>query len=471
MQIIGEVFYRGIKFLTAIWIIRSLSGEQYGQYSFIYTYLSFFEIFVSFGLNAILTREVAQNKDEAPQILGNAVVLQLALSVLVIPLAMYLIRALNYPLSIQQGVSLASLQFFFAVRTVFDVIYRVRLKMIYAVLWDVFRAALNLLFVAAAVWYRPSIEFFIVAYLASSFIGLIGFVLFTRRFIIMDFRPNFNLMRRLVGESMPLLFSGYLTLLYYRIDVFMLSKMKGFLDVGYYSVATRLTETLGVVATALMVSLFPILSRTFKEDREHFEEMILKAFKTLLLVGLPIAIGGNFAAHNLIVLLFGAEYSASTLTLQILLWCTFFYFFGSLLANVLTACGKQAVDAWISFSQVFFNIGLNLVLIPAYSYNGAAVATVLCAVFGVGLTFFYAMRNRDIKMPVPWREFRDSVAINACFFIFLLIFKFVFPLPVVAYILSGMVAYGILLVLFRVIAWQQVKIYLSHWKKDKPEAI
>lgn len=458
----GEFFYHFINFLAGILVARSLGTETFGQFSFIFVYLSFFEIFVQFGLGSILTRELAQQKERAGQILGNAILFRLMLIGISFPVALFLIQRLGYPLSVQQGVLLASFQLFLALRSIYETVFRVQLLMIYPAVTNGLRALMNLGLVAGVASFKPTLFLFILAYLGSGLIGLVAIALLSKRFVRVSFRWDWNLTKKLVKESAPLLFSGYLTLLYYRIDVLMLSMMRSFQEVGYYSVATRLTESLDIVSTSLMISLFPLLSRAFKENRPDFERMISRAFQGLLLVGLPMALGGTLVAGDLIVLLFGAEYGRSGITLGILFWYTFFGFFSTLLVNLLIVCGKQIVDAWVSLFLVLGNIAMNFLLIPLYSYNGAAAATVLTEILGTGVMLAYAAGYSTIRLPLPLRELWNALKINALFLPILLLMKAFLQIPVIGFILLGVVIYAALLVGMRMVSFGEIKNYLSH---------
>ena len=455
----GEFFYRFINFFSCIFIARSLGGESYGQFSFIYVYLSFFEIFVQFGLNAVLTRELSHGPENAPRILGNALILRILLILVSLPVAFALIRQPGYPITVQQGVLLASLQLFLTLRPIFETIFRVQLSMLQPAIWNGVRALSNLLLVVLVTFYRPGLYLFILSYFVSGVVSLAGLGMSSRKRMPFDFRLDKNLMIRLIRESFPLMLSGYLTVLYYRVDVLMLSWMKTFREVGYYSVATRLTESLNMVSGALLVSFFPLFARFFKESRSEFESLFSNAFKWLSLAGLPLVIGGVLVARDLILLFFGPEYAPSAATFTVLLGYTFFCFIGSLLANVLIACGKQAADMWISFFLALFNIGLNIMLIPTYSYNGSAVATVFTEVMGVGIYFWYAIKNSQIRLFFPKRESWDALKINLIFLVTLLFIRWALKLPVIAFILVGILVYAGLLLVFRMISWSTVKNY------------
>lgn len=467
----GHFVTRTLKFLAALMIIRLLSREEYGQFSFIYVYLNFFEIFVQFGSNSILVREVVQNKDNAPRILGNALIFRFFLCLVALPIPYFLTRILNYPISVQQGVLLASFQIFLTLRSVFEVIYKIQLKLLYSEIWNAMRIVFTLMLVGVAVVFHPTLMAFIAAYLVSGVIGFIGFVVYTRRYIKLDFQFDPVLFKNLIRQSLPLLFSGYLTAFYYRIDVFMLSKMKGFLDVASYSVATRLTEALGLVASALFVSIFPVLSQSFKENRAQFESVILKSFQGLLLVGLPLFLGGVLVAKELTVFLFGAQYESSSLTVAILLAYTFFFYLGGLLVNIVIACGKQVVDAWISLFLLLMNVGFNLWLIPKYSYNGAAVTTVIVEITGVVLLTIYALRHHEIRMPWPSKAWRIALCINTPYFFFLYLLKVIFHAPLGIYLFIGVLTYGLLMLGFRIVTWKQVMGYFGQWKEDRNDGI
>ena len=458
----GEFFYHFVNFLTGILVARRLQSESYGQFSFIFVYLSFFDIFAQFGLNSILTREVAQGPENAPRILGNAVLLRFILIACALPLAFLGIGMMGYPPSIRQGVLLGSLQLFLGLRTVYETVFRVNLLMIYPALWNGLRALINLGLVALVSWFRPSVSWFVLAYLGGGLVSLAGTAFSSHRVMPLRLEWDFRLIKEMIRQSVPLVFASYLTTLYYRIDVFMLSVMKSFKDIGYYSVATRLTESLDVVATALMVSLFPLLSRSFKEDRGHFDRLLIKSFKGLLLVGLPMALGGVLVAHELIVLFFGPEYSPSGVTLAILLWYTLFGFFSTILVNVLIACGRQVIDLWISLCLVLANVGLNLILIPLYSYNGAAVATVLVEILGTVAMLTYLARKAEIRFLLPFQEIWPVLVINLFFFLVLIFLKTFLALTFFPFVASGVLLYLVLLLGARLVTWSDLKSYFSY---------
>jgi len=471
---IGQLCYRLISFLTGILIVRSLSSDLYGQYSFIFVYLSFFEVFIQFGFNSILTRWVAQDPALAPRILGNALLFRVGLCLLMLPLAWAAIGWMGYPAGVQEGVFVAGLGLFMTLRTIFEVVYRVRMKMAKAFFWLCVKALLQLALVAAVSrLQQPSLMLFILIALASGYAALLAFWWAGRHEIQMDFTLDTVILRRLLREAFPLLLSGYLTMIYYRVDVFMLSKMCSFAEVGYYSVAVRIAESLDFFSTAVLVSVFPILARSFKENRAEFESTVKHAWRVQLLAVLPMVVGGWMVSRDLILFLFGAEYAAASTTLILLLIYTLFCYVGGLLANVLIACGRQGMDACFSFILVLMNIVLNSLLIPRLGYNGAAASTAMVEFSGVVLLTIYCVRNKDIRLPIPWKDIGRIVLANGVFAAALALILTITDWHILGTIAAGAVLYAAVLFIFGFVPVAKIQTYLAHFraKPEKPHEL
>src|SRR3989338_3440485 len=63
--ITGDFVYQLFSFAVGVLIARSLGGRRYGEWSFIFVFLSFFDMFIKFGFDSVLTREVARHRENA----------------------------------------------------------------------------------------------------------------------------------------------------------------------------------------------------------------------------------------------------------------------------------------------------------------------------------------------------------------------------------------------------------------------
>ncbi|MBW3653223.1 MAG: polysaccharide biosynthesis C-terminal domain-containing protein, partial [Actinobacteria bacterium] len=121
----------------------------------------------------------------------------------------------------------------------------------------------------------------------------------------------------------------------------------------------------------------------------------------LLLLGLlalPAAVGTVLLAQPLVSLLVGSGYEEAVTPLRILSVAVLFSFVNPLFTNILVAADLQRRMLWATLVAIVVNVGLNLVLIPAYTYNGAAAATVASEAVAVTIVAVWAVRHTRARL-------------------------------------------------------------------------
>lgn len=143
--------------------------------------------------------------------------------------------------------------------------------------------------------------------------------------------------------------------------------------------------------------ILPLMSRYIFSEREKFEDIADKTFKVLLILIVPVVVGTLFLADKIIGLIGGAGFSESANVLRILVFALFFIFFGNFFNNILLVSNLQKkLMAVLSFCAAF-NIIANLILIPLYSYKGAAVTSVLTELLVVSLALYLIWKNINYR--------------------------------------------------------------------------
>jgi O-antigen/teichoic acid export membrane protein len=112
----------------------------------------------------------------------------------------------------------------------------------------------------------------------------------------------------------------------------------------------------------------------------------------LLYLALPMAFFVTLWAKPIISLLFGAVFDPSVAALQILIWAAAIMYITMVLGTAFIATNLQKLNMKLTFISVAINIGLNLLLIPKYSYYGASFATVATEGFGLVSSLFFLGR-------------------------------------------------------------------------------
>jgi O-antigen/teichoic acid export membrane protein len=120
----------------------------------------------------------------------------------------------------------------------------------------------------------------------------------------------------------------------------------------------------------------------------------------------PVAVGGTAFAKPIVTLVFGQSYALGAEPLAILLWSVLVAFVSSTLNYALVASGRGLLVTAAAVGAAGVNVALNLVLIPPFGMNGAAVSTV--AAEGVVLFVLVARGHqlssailRDLARIVP----------------------------------------------------------------------
>jgi O-antigen/teichoic acid export membrane protein len=182
-------------------------------------------------------------------------------------------------------------------------------------------------------------------------------------------------------------------MVYLKIDQFMLGQMRGMTEVGTYAIAARLSEVWYFVPAAIASAIFPRLLQLRAGDPPKYVERLKQSLRYLFWAGLAIAIAVTLAAPMLVTVIFGNEYRDAGIILAIHVWACPAVFMGMAIEKWLVAEDLLKFLVWRQLLSAGANVGLNLLLIPAYGGVGAAVATVASYTLAYYLSCFTDRRT------------------------------------------------------------------------------
>ena len=185
--------------------------------------------------------------------------------------------------------------------------------------------------------------------------------------------PNF--MARIFRYSLPLFLISIGFLILTEVDTLMLGLLSTDYQVGLFAAGKQLANKLPQLALALSMGTMPVFARMNAENREEMRRKFVRILRLNALVFLPLGGVLIMLSPVFMPLLFGQDYRAAALPLQILtVWIvltTFNMFFNALL-DYQGRATRRAVN--FLFTMIA-TVGLNLVLIPRWGAVGAAVST------------------------------------------------------------------------------------------------
>ena len=168
----------------------------------------------------------------------------------------------------------------------------------------------------------------------------------------------------------PLGITNVLGNIYYRLDLWLLALIKSQRSVARYSAAYRIFDGFLLPATAVAALSVPHTSQLEGRDLvRRLERLALLAFLT----SIPGTIVGLVFAEPLLRLIFGAPYGAAAESFRILLVAV--PVSACVLALLPPIALRSARTIAMMAVALVVNLVANLVLIPGYGANGAALAT------------------------------------------------------------------------------------------------
>ncbi len=182
--------------------------------------------------------------------------------------------------------------------------------------------------------------------------------------------------RELLVFSAPLVISSAMTFVFSDVDTFMLGYFSSTGDVGVYNTVYPLAHLLVVPMSSFGFIVMPVVSTLHERgDRDTMRQLYQITSKWIFLGAFPVfAIVVLFPTHA-IGLTFGPEYVGGDLALVVLAGAFFTHAIAGPNFDLLTSIGRTRLIMYDDTLVAILNIVLNLLLIPRYSFLGAAVAT------------------------------------------------------------------------------------------------
>lgn len=378
----------------SIFIARKLGALEFGKWSFAHSFAFMFAILTQLGLDTLIIRDIAADKDKLKDYFYNGLVIKTILAVFVFILLVIIINLLGYPsdtklvvYTIGAAIIFNSFsRYFYSVFRAFERMeFEAFLFVLTALIISVF--GLTLLFLGYTI-----IQIALVVLITHLINLLLGFFIVKKKFLKTHFLFSYKVSKNMIKKALP--FFGIIILGHYLIDIngVMLSIMKGNEAVGFYSAPQKLIISLGVLLL-LINSVFPVMAKFYKTSKQSLFLTYKKTFKYSYILVLPLSIGTHMLADKIIILIYGDQYINSITILKILaFYFLFFSLIGIFIALLMSIHRTSTLLKINAFSVILLTIS-NYVFISNWSYNGLAVSNLIV----VFITFIVYFAYTSIK--------------------------------------------------------------------------
>lgn len=374
-QILTKVFTSASGFIATILIARYFGAKGYGDFTKVTAFVGLFYLIADFGLNAIFLQ-----LEESEARFNRLLSLRLLLSLLIVLSANCLVLLLPFNLSRDIGFSpqLRLGSFIFSLTIVFQAIllsssavFQKRLRYDLYMLSMAIGALITLVLISVFSIMQMPLEYILFSYVIGSAISaVISLLVIKENIKPFSFTRNFAV--KILKDSLPLGLMLIFNLIYFRVDIVILSLLKNTVDVAVYGYAYKYFEFLLAIPLFLSNAVYPFLLGCLKNLRSYYA-FSQKYILIFLLISIIVMIPAWFFAPLIAVV--KKDFIPAIFIFRILLLSLPVFFLTNILQWILIAKNKKAYLLKIYLLAALLNIILNLFFIPKYSYIAAAIIT------------------------------------------------------------------------------------------------
>ncbi|MCO5233205.1 MAG: oligosaccharide flippase family protein [Chitinophagales bacterium] len=375
--------------IKPIWIFgidrtvqNELGSHEYGLYFAVFNFTYLFQIFLDFGLQNYTQTEISLDNSQFGKLFPALLSSKLLMTVIYLLLSITAAAALGYiqydffPWLVLNQILLS-----------FNIFLRANINAHKLFIKDAILSSLDkfLMIIGCSIMILPHPK--MIELNISNFVWIQTISLTVTTFVCIYFslqlstqfywRFDKKLFKRIIVSTIPFAIIYFLMTVYYRIDTVMIEKMlgtKGAYEAGIYAQSYRIMESVNNIGYIIAGILLPIFANKISQI-DQVRKIILQGFNIMLVIIVPIVLGGAFYSKEIISTLYkdAPQYSSSIFTILLFNFVPvgLLYVFGPLLTV------KKSFRIMIPslFIASLLNIGLNYILIPQNGALGAAYAT------------------------------------------------------------------------------------------------
>ena len=366
--------------ITFPYAARILLPDGIGAVNFLQSIVNYIVLLTSLGIPMYAVREVAKYRDDI--IKRNTVTVEITMLSLFLCLGGYIIvwllgefiPQIHSQLALFYVLSLTILFTSLGVNWFFQAIEDFRFITVRAVVFRLLAAIALFLFV------RTKDDLLIYAFVTvGTAVGnnIINFI-HLRKYIVLEQIPwNRLQVWKHLKPSLHIFVFNLITSIYLNLNTVMLGFMQGDSAVGFYTAGNKISHIVLTVVASLGVVLLPRCANLVENGHvDEFATVTRKSFRLVQALSLPSTFGLILLAFPIVTIFGGSEFADAS---SVLAWTAPVVIFIGLSnvfgIQILYPLGKENLVIWSTMGGAVINLILNLLLIPYWSYTGAAIST------------------------------------------------------------------------------------------------
>lgn len=391
-QTIGSLIIKGsslvLTLISSVILARLLGPESLGIYAFCVGVITILVIPSSLGLQHLLLREIPKKvvRKSFEELKGlllyggcYSFFVSALLSLLIIIFAWFSENSNNYQQALYWSAlflpSLAMLQIISSTLKGFGIIVfgqfielTAKPFLFLLMVWSLYLLTNDGILSYQAIYLQS------LATIAACGIGVVFIIKKNLLNFIPKVESTFN--KELIRSAVVLMLYTGVSALNNNISILMLGSFNMQKEVGLFSVAQRGGDFVAFALIALSNALSPKISYFyFQKQMDVLQDMINKSSIIIISYSIACAIVLIFFSNTIIKVVFGAEYISSATPFCIICGAQLFNSVFGYCGLALNMIGNEILTMICISVGFALNLLLNLILIPKYGINGAAIST------------------------------------------------------------------------------------------------
>lgn len=448
---ISELATKGLLTLATIILVRALTPEGYGIYTFAQSLTMLFVVLIHTGFFTVGVREVAKFPEKT-QLFANNITFLKILGVLISFLLLFVALILiEKPFEIKTAYSFVAI-YIFAVIFNFDWVFRGYDRMEIPAFSNILQGILMLILTFLLVKNSSDFQKSILIYSISYFISFLFLTfIYWKDFGAIKPRYDKAIGSELLKSALPISLAWLVVVIYGNISIFMINFLTTNFETGIYGAMNKLMLLLLLPNSILQGAFFPEVSRSILKG--NFDKVQKNYHRMVFLVGSYFIFAVLAFAGEIIKLFFGEKYLVGIPVLQVSMGWVILSYFSATLTNSLMAWNRQTDFFKATIIGGIISIVASYFFVKEFGALGGMLTGILTEGAVVSSLFYF---YRRLKQKTNYLESFKSIALGVVLSLLITLFKS--NLGLYPSVLIYSLAFPALAFLTRLIKWSDLQL-------------
>lgn len=387
-------------------ITRNLSVENYGLYNVFINTILIITSFLSLGIDSASGYVLQNQKHNQDKVILNIFYLTLFISIISFIVFNLIFKIVPYgsingiPSNLQSFATVIGIGILFT-----NILYTILIGKMDFKNYAIFSIGPNVIFIILLclflIYKEITFEHVIISYMSGFIITSILLIIYFFRnvkiFSIKDFKIDVDIQKYILKFGLKSYVSNLITILNYRINIFIIAHYLGSKETGIYSSCLVIIDFIWLLPATISSVTYPWFSNpSMSAQRKVMIPIITRVVIFLTFIAaLLFYILGDY----LVNIVFGSKFT-DTRPLFLYLGPGIILMAGSKIINVdFAAQGKPQINIYLNLMALIITVITNFLLIPRFNLIGAAIATSLSFIiwFSVSLLIYCKITKTGVK--------------------------------------------------------------------------